>query len=131
MLHADVYARDGKPFEVIPGESPLHGVTRWETTDCWQPRARLDEILRARFAGHDRLIHVTDHAPAPQAIDLPETVACYRWWTTDYANSCTYSEPEPPWLTFHGCSDESLTAIQILEAAQQGRWPWEAATAPR
>jgi hypothetical protein len=104
---ADVFFRDGGRFPLEPGESPLHALVRWHSTDL--------RGTPASFAGHDRVVHVTEQVTDKP--DVPADVPLYAWETTRYS---TFS-PDPAFETgprrglFRGLADASFLAIRWWE----------------
>ncbi|MFC0104857.1 hypothetical protein [Kibdelosporangium aridum] len=105
---SDVYGPDGKPFHLMADESPLHALIRWQTASFSLSALAATDILRASFAGHDRLVEVKSQAFG------------YRRAASDQ-----------PWLEFRGLCDDLFMAIPLIEAVRDGRWPWERGTEPR
>ncbi|MCP2336262.1 hypothetical protein [Actinomadura rupiterrae] len=101
--HADVIDHEGRPFDLLDGESPLHDLHRWPPT---QPPP-----LEEAFAGHDRVVIVEEYAVMPGERDLPLGVPAYHWTST-------------PGIGLTGFSDEALRVIPWIEDAQHGRWPF-------
>lgn len=82
------------------------------------------EAVRNHFAGHDRIVIVTDEqtADASLAAGVPLSVPIYTWNVAGYATSHIGSGKNR-W-TFGGLSDAGFQQIPALEAGVVGRWPW-------
>jgi hypothetical protein len=103
---ADLAVLGGGRFPLEPGESPLHGLVRWHSTD-----------LRGTcsFAGHDRVVHVTEQVTTVP--DVPAGVPFYAWETTWYSKFDTTPafETGPRRGLFRGLGDPSFLAIPWWE----------------
>jgi hypothetical protein len=104
---ADVFVLGGGRFPLEPGESPLHGLVRWHSTDL--------RGTPAPFAGQDRVVHVTEQVTYEP--DVPADVPLYAWETTRYSKF----SPDPAFETgprrglFRGLVDPSFLAIPWWE----------------
>lgn len=97
--------------------------------------------VRSHFAGHDRVIIITDEQTRPgylpsnmgryggmpeTAIDdlVPTNVPLYMWNMAGYRHGAA-----PAGITnrhaLGGLTDASFRLIPLLEAGYDGRWPWE------
>ncbi|MFJ1759198.1 hypothetical protein ACIOD2_02715 [Amycolatopsis sp. NPDC088138] len=103
---ADLAVLGGGRFPLEPGESPLHALVRWHSTD-----------LRGTcsFAGHDRVVHVTEQVTTVP--DVPADVPLYAWETTRYSKFDTTAafETGPRRGLFRGLGDPSFLAIPLWE----------------
>jgi hypothetical protein len=119
---ADVVAHAGEPFEVIPGESPLDALTRWQGADFSPGTPRgLD-----RLTGHDRVVIVVEDIHQLEDIQLPPDVPVYAWRAViPWRHYRRDDPPEPGRLIFSGLTDLAFSVIPWAEAARKGQWPWE------
>jgi hypothetical protein len=111
--HPEVVSPGGRPFEVIPGESPLHGLVRWQSTGLAH-----DAMSSRAFAGHGRVVLVAD-----RITDLPEADAPLYAWQTVHDEHAEH-RVEPSRVVFHGLTDAAFGVIPLVEGARSGRWPW-------
>lgn len=83
--------------------------------------------LRATFAGHDRVIVLTDGQADPDTVSVtnsvPATVPMYTFNLVGYKMSAYPSGPFRH--EFGGLTDQAFSIIGQIEAGQSGRWPWE------
>jgi hypothetical protein len=88
-------------------------------TDTWGTVSRT-------FAGHDRIIIVTDeqsHDSYSERAGVPASTPIYTWNVAGYAASHAPSGKNR-W-TFGGLTDQGFTQLSVLESGGVGRWPWE------
>ena len=86
--------------------------------------------IAAHYAGHDRVVIVTDEqnqAGRYRTIDdvLPPRVPAYVWNIGGYEIGSTASGPNRH--TFAGLTDAAFRMVPLLEAGANGSWPWMAA----
>lgn len=79
------------------------------------------------FAGHDRVVIVTDEQNQPgryRTIDevLPARVPVYVWNIGGYQVGSTVSGANR--YTFGGLTDAAFRMVPLLEAGRNGAWPW-------
>lgn len=89
--------------------------------------------VRATFAGHDRVVILTDmqtlghrsYYGATQVADaVPANVPLYAWNLAGYEASMMPTGSSNR-HEFGGFSDSAFSIMQTLEAGRDGRWPWE------
>ncbi|WP_410616448.1 hypothetical protein [Amycolatopsis sp. lyj-109] len=104
---ADVIRLGGGRFPLQPGDSPLHALIRWHST----------EFRPAVAAGHDRVVLVTEEFTDEQQPDVPARVPLYVWETRRHSSH--EHEPEfPPGsrrIFFRGLGDPSFRLIPWWE----------------
>lgn len=86
---------------------------------------RTVEALRAHFAGHDRVILVTDEQHSGGNVGssiVPAEVPMYTWNLGGYRAAQYQSGSNRH--TFGGLTDKGFQMIPLLEAGQNGDWPW-------
>lgn len=105
--------KGGAVLKLVDESGNLGGTYTWET-------------VQKHFAGHDRIIIVTDEQAhdSGATIGLPESVPVYTWNVAGYATSHLGSGKNR-W-TFGGLTDSAFAQIPAIEAGSVGRWPWEA-----
>ncbi|XVQ12396.1 hypothetical protein ACQP1W_07485 [Spirillospora sp. CA-255316] len=114
---AEIVSAEGKPFSVLPGESPLHGLHRWRSSDHPGVPLPYPPAVREAFAGHDRVVITAGYHQDTDDLDVPAPVYT---WTPD-------GEPAVPTrdrLVFGGITDAAYPAIPWAEAAGNGHWPF-------
>ncbi|MEV0715657.1 TROVE domain-containing protein [Asanoa sp. NPDC050611] len=128
--YADVvsFSTGSKVFPLRRGESLLRSIERWKTDGFFIGYGTdTAEALRRHFAGHDRVVVVTDEqASAGGDVDkaVPAKVPMYTWNLAGYrlghAPSGTANRH-----TFGGLTDQAFRMIPLLEAGRDAAWPWE------
>jgi hypothetical protein len=101
----DVMTPAGELFEVIAGESPLHGLYRWP----FGPAARPAAV----GGGYDRVVIVEEELSDLSGVDGP----VYAWQTAQPAWSSEQS-------VSYGLTDAAFSLIPLVERASAGMWPW-------
>ncbi|MFD4830162.1 TROVE domain-containing protein [Streptomyces uncialis] len=101
----------------------------------------IPSAVRAHYAGHDRIIIVTDEQTRPgwlpsnmhghggmretQIDDLvPETVPVYMWNLAGYKPGAMPSGSAQR-HTFGGLTDAAFRMVPLLERGRDAHWPWE------
>lgn len=77
------------------------------------------------FNGHDRVVIVTDeqyHGADPASV-VPKSTPLYTWNLNGYKVGGFSGESKRH--TFGGLTDKAFQQINLIEAGQQGKWPWE------
>jgi hypothetical protein len=125
----DEPGRRTKTFPLRPDESPLGSLDRWRKDGYFLGGGtETAAALRAEFAGHDRVVIVTDEQSAPDAQSvtsaIPETTPMYTWNLAGYAAGHTPSGGRNR-HTFGGLTDAAFTMVPLLEAGRDAVWPWE------
>ncbi|HEX8626965.1 MAG TPA: TROVE domain-containing protein [Catenuloplanes sp.] len=128
--HADVVSFSDRtmPFRRRRGESVLAALGRWRSEGYFMGGGtNTATALRGCFAGHDRVVVLTDEqAAADGPVDraVPATVpmvtfnlAGYRY---GHAPSGTATR-----VTVGGLSDQAFRMIPAMEDRLSGRWPWQ------
>lgn len=87
------------------------------------------KALHANYAGHDRVIIVTDEQYSSGTYgyvggSVPESVPMYTWNLKGYAGSHAPSGTGAR-FTFGGLTDKAFGLIPPLEAGKNGIWPWK------
>ena len=117
---ADVVTAGGRPFDLVPGESPLHGLDRWQASDLpTTPSKAYHAVARSAFAGHDRVVIAREHhANLPDGdLDVPAPV--YTW-----AHAGPASAERRDRLVFPNITDAAYPVIIWAEAAARGDYPF-------
>lgn len=118
-----------KRFPLAGGESLLRAVQRWKDGG-WFLGGGTDTTgaLREEYAGHDRVVIVTDEQASRNAgevsVAVPATVPMYTW------NLAGYQVGHGPSgsgnrHTFGGLTDAAFRMVPLLEAGRNAAWPWE------
>lgn len=119
-----------KVFPLQVGESLLRAIERWKSGG-WFLNGGTDTVgaVRRHFAGHDRVVIVTDEQAArddsADAVDraIPPTVPLYTWNLAGYRYGHAPSGT-PYRHTFGGLTDQAFRMIPLLEAGRSQSWPW-------
>lgn len=91
------------------------------------------KAVRAHYAGHDRVLIVTDeqasyaHGGDPAAL-VPDTVPVYTWNLAGYRVGHGPSGSANR-HTFGGLTDAAFRMVSLIEDGRDARWPWETAAA--
>ena len=128
----DVVALSGKPFDVVPGESPLHGLIRWHSTDLGFERVRGLGAIGSAFAGHDRVVLVDEELDELDGACLPADIPLYAWSTENFRGNVPghpgaipdVAPVEQARLLFKGLDDSAFSVIPLIEAVRAGEQPW-------
>jgi hypothetical protein len=115
-----------KEFPIQGGESLLKSVERW-TNDGYFLGGGTDTAgaLRKHFAGHDRVVILTDEQAEGQDVGsvisattplVTFNLAGYRY---GHATSGTGMR-----VAIGGLSDQAFRLIPLLESGRSGSWPW-------
>jgi hypothetical protein len=119
--------RQTKVFGLKKGESLLKAVDRWKS-DGYFIGGGTDTpgAVRGHFAGHDRVVILTDEQDAYGNVDgaLPASTPLYTWNLAGYRAGYGKSGSNRR-HTFGGLTDASFRIIPAIEAGHSGRWPWE------
>jgi hypothetical protein len=123
-------AANTKAFPLARGESLLRAVGRWRDGG-WFLGGGTDTALalREEFAGHDRVVIVTDEQAGQDYRDvsesIPASVPMYTWNLAGYRPGHAPSGGANR-HTFGGLTDAAFRMVPLLEAGRNGAWPWEA-----
>ncbi|MFD9301128.1 TROVE domain-containing protein [Streptomyces sp. NPDC060048] len=91
------------------------------------------EAVRKHYAGHDRVLIVTDeqatyaHGGDPTAL-VADTVPVYTWNLAGYRVGHAPSGSANR-HTFGGLTDAAFRMVSLIEDGRDASWPWETATA--
>ena len=119
-----------KRFEPTAGGSLLGDVRRWKDGG-WFLGGGTDTAaaLRKEFAGHDRVVVITDEQAGHDAQEvtdsIPATVPMYTWNLAGYRAGHAPSGDRNR-HAFGGLNDAAFRMVRLLEAGRDARWPWEA-----
>lgn len=82
-------------------------------------------LHRHLTAQHDRVIIVTDeqYSGASPSSVVPKNIPLYTWNLNGYAVGDISGDSKRH--TFGGLTDKAFVQIPLIEAGQQGKWPWE------
>ncbi|MGW6705802.1 TROVE domain-containing protein [Streptomyces sp. NPDC054956] len=89
------------------------------------------EAVRAHYAGHDRVLIVTDeqatysHCADPTAL-VPDTVPVYTWNLAGYRVGHAPSGAANR-HTFGGLTDAAFRMVSLIEDGRDAAWPWAGA----
>lgn len=127
--HGDPAGARTKEFVVRPGESLLKATDRWKEGG-WFLGGGTDTALalRQHYAGHDRVVVLTDEQAARDYTDVhssvPERTPLYTWNLAGYERG--HAPAGTPWRhTFGGLTDAAFKMIPLIEAGQTAAWPWQ------
>ena len=129
---ADVVSFSGpgraKAFPVDPAESLLRSVERWASGGWFLGGGTATaSAVRRHFAGHDRVVIVTDEQAAYDGGEVsaaaPATVPMYTWNLAGYRHGHAPSGSANR-HTFGGLSDQAFRMIPLLEAGRSQDWPF-------
>jgi hypothetical protein len=128
---ADVvsFSSNTRVFPVQVGESLLRSIERWKAGGFFlNGGTNTGAAARAHFAGHDRVVIVTDEQASWASGDVdsavPQTVPMYTWNLAGYRHGHTPSGTGNR-HTFGGLTDQAFRMIPLLEAGRNAMWPWE------
>lgn len=91
---------------------------------------RTAQTLRETYAGHDRVIIVTDeqaHYSGFGAVgdQLPQGVPLYTWNLAGYSSSHAPFGQDNRFIFGGGFSDAAFGMIKYIEEGRKAAWPWE------
>lgn len=118
-----------RAFPLAPGGSVLRMVEQWKAGG-WFLNGGTDtaRALRDTFRGHDRVVILTDeqasYDPAGVTASVPADVPVYTWNLAGYRAGHAPSGTVPNRHTFGGLTDAGFRMIPLLEAGQDGTWPF-------
>lgn len=124
--HADLvqFGTNHSKVQFGRGESVLRILQRYS----WLGGTNTAAAVQAHFAGHDRVVIVTDEQTSFYYGDpgqmVPKDVPMYTWNLAGYAQSHMPSGGEAR-FTFGGLTDKAFTMIPLMESGQNGVWPWD------
>jgi hypothetical protein len=119
-------------FPLQAGENVLASVARFRAGYLLNSGTDIEGAVRRHFAGHDRVILITDEVRSTAyrgVFDrVPETVPTYTFNMAGYEAAATASGPNRHAVA--SLSDAGFKMIGVLDAAVSGplsTWPWELA----
>jgi hypothetical protein len=116
-------------FPLQGGESLLRAVERWKTGGWFLGGGTATAAaLRKHFAGHDRVVIVTDEQagvdPAEVTASIPAETPMYTWNLAGYERGHAPSGGRNR-HTFGGLTDQAFRMIPLIEAGRNATWPWQ------
>lgn len=117
-----------KAFPLARGGSVLGDVKAWRDGG-WFLGGGTDTAaaLRQEFAGHDRVVIVTDEQagsdPREVSASIPEAVPMYTWNLAGYRSGHAPSGVRNRHV-FGGLTDAAFRMVSLLEAGRDANWPW-------
>jgi hypothetical protein len=112
---ADVITTEGVRFEVVPGESPLHGLHRWQAADLPSTHQASVPAATEAYASHARVVLCGGYVDASEiaSIDLPAPIYA---WSTDAYEPDPVTDPTRDRLAFRGVTDAAYQVIPWIES---------------
>jgi hypothetical protein len=125
----DVHGAHTKVFPLQGGESLLRAVDRWRMGGWFLGGGTATAAaLRKHFAGHDRVVVVTDEQagvdPAEVTASIPTQTPMYTWNLAGYERGHAPSGGRNR-HTFGGLTDQAFRMIPLIEAGRNAAWPWQ------
>jgi hypothetical protein len=130
---AQYYATDPagaktKAFDLQAGESLLRSIDRWKAGGYFLGGGTATAAaLRKHFAGHDRVVILTDEQAAHDGVEVsqsvPPTTPMYTWNLAGYQHGHAPSGGHNR-HSFGGLSDAAFRMVPLLEAGRNATWPW-------
>lgn len=113
-------------FPLVPGESLLRSLDRWGS-DGYNLGGGTDtaRALLRHYAGHDRVVIVTDEQAASDHVAVSEAVPAHvPMYTFNLAGYRRGHAPSgtPTRHAFGGLTDAAFRVISLIEAGQAGTW---------
>lgn len=117
-----------KAFDVQQGESLLRTLERWKSGGYFLGGGTdTAGALRKHFAGHTRVIIVTDEQASQNGGEvsqaIPANVPLYTWNLAGYQHGHAPSGSGQR-HTFGGLTDQAFRMIPLLESGRDGAYPW-------
>jgi hypothetical protein len=115
-----------KVFPLHGGESLLKSLDRWKGGGYFlNGGTDTPGALRTHFAGHDRVVILTDEQAGHGGVDtaVPAAVPMYTWNLAGYQHGHAPSGFGTR-HTFGGLSDAAFRMIPLLEAGRDAVWPF-------
>lgn len=119
------FGSTSKAVEYRRGESVLKVLERFEDLGGTYTA----EAVRTHYAGHDRVLIVTDEQATyayggdPTAL-VPDTVPVYTWNLAGYRVGHAPSGSAHR-HTFGGLTDAAFRMVSLIEDGRDANWPWE------
>ncbi|MCW6007190.1 TROVE domain-containing protein [Micromonospora sp. CPCC 205371] len=128
-MWGDPHGAHTKVFPVQAGESLLRAVERWKSGGWFLGGGTATAAaLRKHFAGHDRVVVVTDEQagvdPTEVTASVPAQVPMYTWNLAGYERGHAPSGSRNR-HTFGGLTDQAFRMIPLIEAGRDATWPWQ------
>lgn len=115
-----------KAFPLARGESLLRSLDRWKTGGWFLGGGTATAAaVRKHFAGHDRVVIVTDEQAGVDedvSATIPATVPLYTWNLAGYEHG--HGSGGVNRHTFGGLTDAAFRMIPLIEAGKNAAWPW-------
>lgn len=117
-----------RAFPLSKGESVLRSLEKWKNGGWFLGGGTATAAaLRATFAGHDRVVVLTDEQAAHDGVEVtrsvPESVPMYTWNLAGYQLGHAPSGGRAR-HTFGGLTDQAFRMIPLLESGKDGGWPF-------
>jgi hypothetical protein len=80
--------------------------------------------LTRHYAGHDRIVIITDEQAHDAGSHTLPDVPIYTWNLGGYRPAHT-AQGERNRYAFGGLNDAAFRMVPIIESTKDGRWPWE------
>lgn len=124
----DRHDANTKAFGLQTGESLLRSIERWKSGGWFLGGGTATAAsVRKHFAGHDRVVIVTDEQAGVDGADvnesLPRAVPMYTWNLAGYQHGHAPSGNGTR-HTFGGLTDQAFRMIPLLEAGRNADWPF-------
>ncbi|GHJ49253.1 RNA-binding protein [Catellatospora sp. TT07R-123] len=114
-------------FPLVADEPVLASLRRFREGYFIGCGTRTERAVRERYAGHDRVVILTDEQADPHrgrdvAHAVPRRVPVYTWNLAGYRIGHTPQVPNR--CTFGGLTDAAFGMIPLVEAGADERWPF-------
>src|SRR5262249_3842723 len=122
------YGANTKLFNTRRGESLLRTLERWDNHGFFLGGGTdTAAALRRHFAGHDRVVIVTDEQATRDDAEVSASgaanVPLYTWNLAGYRHGHTPGAPNRH--TCGGLTDAGFRMIPLIESGRNGSWPWD------
>jgi hypothetical protein len=127
MYYGDRPGAKTKPFDLNRGESLLRSIERWKSGGFFLGGGTdTAGALRKHYAGHDRVVIVTDEQAGSDgrevSASMPADRPLYTWNLAGYERGHALSSRNR-WA-FGGLTDQGFKMIPLIEAGRDGAWPF-------
>ncbi|MEW9533388.1 TROVE domain-containing protein [Microbispora sp. NPDC049125] len=129
VYYGDTPGAKTRSFPTVKGESLLRSLERWKN-DGYFLGGGTDTVgaLRKHFAGHDRVVIVTDEQASQSQYGevgqaVPARVPLYTWNLAGYERGHAPSGSGNR-HTFGGLTDQAFRMVPLLEAGASASWPF-------
>jgi hypothetical protein len=122
------FSSSSRVFPFRAGESLLKALDRWRSDGYFYGNGTdTAGAIRGNFAGHDRVVIVTDEQAAYSGngdvtASVPKSTPVYTWNLAGYQMG--HAAGGPNRHTFAGLTDAAFRMIPLLEAGKNAAWPW-------